>query len=55
MHVLKTGLEEKNKTVFDSDFKTWKYAVRGYTTDNLDLRVIIAFDDEGMLKTAAAT
>ena len=49
LHVLKTGKEEKNKTKFDSDFQVWKYAIRGYTVENHDIRIIIAFDETGML------
>ena len=50
LHVLKTGYEEKRKTSFDIEHKTWKYAIRGKTTrDQLDVRVIVAFDENGML------
>lgn len=49
LYVLKTGREEKNKTKFDDDFQVWKYAVRGYTVENHDIRVIISFDETGML------
>lgn len=50
LHVLKTGYEEKNKTFFDSDYNTWKYAIRGkIIRDDLDVRVIVAFDDCNML------
>lgn len=50
MHVLKTGNEEKGKTRFDDDNMMWKYAIRGKTKiDKLDVRVIIAFDEDGML------
>ena len=37
------------KTIFDSGRKTWKYAIRGKTLEDLDVRVIVAFDDDGML------
>lgn len=50
LHVLKTGYEEKRKTSFDSEHNTWKYAIRGKTIRNqLDVRVIVAFDEHGML------
>jgi hypothetical protein len=49
LYVLKTGYHEKQKTSFDEVFETWKYAVRGKTLDNLDIRIIIAFDEEGMM------
>lgn len=49
MYVLKTGYHEKRKTTFDPVFKRWKYAVRGITLDELDVRVIISFDERGMI------
>jgi len=49
LHVLKTGYEEKRKTCFDIEKNTWKYAIRGKTIrDELDVRVIIAFNEDGM-------
>ena len=50
IHVLKTGYEEKRKTCFDDKNNAWKYAIRGKTKNtNLDIRVIVAFDELGML------
>lgn len=49
LYVLKNGYHEKKKTHFDTVNKAWKYAVRGKTLDKQDVRVIIAFDDDGML------
>jgi len=50
LHVLETGYEEKKKTRFDIENNTWKYAIRGKTLrENSDVRVIVAFDKEGML------
>lgn len=50
LHVLETGYEEKKKTRFDSEHNTWKYAIRGKTLrDELEVRVIVAFDGDGML------
>lgn len=49
LYVLKTGRHEKNKTSFDDIFQTWKYAIRGWTLDREDIRVIVSFDSEGML------
>ncbi|MFI5343400.1 MAG: DUF4258 domain-containing protein [Chlamydiales bacterium] len=49
-YVLTTGYEEKIKTVFDEQYKTWNYAIRGKTKiDKLDVRVIVSFDERGML------
>lgn len=49
LYVLKNGYREKHKTSFDEVFQTWKYAVRGKTLDEIDIRIIIAFDDIGMM------
>jgi len=50
MYVLKTGHEEKRKTFYDSVWNTWRYAIRGKTIrDTIDIRIIVAFDDEEML------
>ena len=49
LYVLKNGYHEKQKTSFDEVFQTWKYAIRGKTLDVVDIRIIIAFDDTGMM------
>ncbi len=49
LYVLKNGYHEKQKTLFDENFQTWKYAIRGKTLENVDIRIIIAFDKNGML------
>jgi len=49
LYVLKNGYEEKRKTHFDVVYNTWKYAIRGKTVDELDIRVIAAFDEKGMI------
>ena len=49
LYVLKNGYHEKAKSIFDEAFETWKYAVRGKTVDNYDIRIIIAFDENNML------
>lgn len=50
VHVLKTGYEEKKKTSYDDKHNAWKYAIRGKTKiGNLDVRVIVSFDESGML------
>lgn len=49
IYVLKNGYHEKHKTSFDETYQTWKYAVRGKTIDRFDIRIIIAFDDTGMM------
>ena len=49
LYVLKMGYHEKRKTTFDEAYGAWKYAIRGFTLDDLDIRVIIAFDEDNML------
>ena len=49
LYVLKNGYHEKKKSSFDEAFQTWKYAIRGKTIDKFDLRIIIAFNDDGMM------
>ncbi len=49
LYVLKNGYHEKQKTSFDEVFQKWKYAVRGNTLDEIDIRIIVAFDDNDMM------
>lgn len=49
IYMLLNGFEEKQKTKFDVDRNSWKYAIRGLTTDNFDVRVIVGFDEDDML------
>lgn len=50
LHILETGYEEKRKSSFDITNNTWRYAIRGKTIrDELDVRVIVAFDKNNML------
>jgi hypothetical protein len=43
LYALSHGYHEKQKTSFDTVFQTWKYSIRGKTTDGLSVRVIVAF------------
>jgi len=47
-HVLRHGRRETAKDEFSEEFNTWKYAMRGKTVDGLDVRVIVAFDENIM-------
>lgn len=49
LYVLKNGYHEKKKTTYDEVFCAWKYAIRGKSLDDVDIRVIIAFDENAML------
>lgn len=46
IHVLNTGGHEKSKDKFDEAFNAWNYSIRGFTLDEMDLRVIVSFDEE---------
>ena len=46
IHVLTSGRHKKSKDQFDEPFNAWNYAIRGWTLDGLDLRVIVSFDNE---------
>ncbi len=48
IYVLKKGRHEKKKDEFDNEKGNWKYAVRGKTVDNRELRVIVAFVEPDM-------
>lgn len=49
LHVLSTGYEEKRKSSFDIQKNGWKYDIRGKTKRDVDVRVIVAFDEVEML------
>ena len=49
VYVLKHGFHESKKDKFEELYGTWNYAIRGKTLDKRDLRVIVSFDDDGML------
>ena len=52
LFVLSNGFHEKDKTLFDNVFQTWKYAIRGKTIDRTEeLRVIVAFEGEMAIVT----
>lgn len=48
-YILLSGHEDKKKTSFDNASNTWKYAIVGMTKDELHVRVIVGFDEDGML------
>jgi hypothetical protein len=40
---------KKKKTTFDADYHIWKYATRGKTIRDKDIRIVVAFDEDEML------
>lgn len=53
VYVLKTGWHEANRDVYVPYYKAWNYAVRGKTLDSRELRIIVSFDNHGMLVITA--
>ncbi len=51
LYVLKNGNREEQKELFDVKRQMWKYAIRGKTIDGINLRVIIAFEEEMIIIT----
>ena len=49
--VLKNGIHEKDKDLFDVKRQMWKYAIRGKTLDGINLRIIVAFEKEMVIIT----
>ncbi len=46
IYVLTTGRHEKSKDRIDEAFDSWNYAIRGWTLDRKDLRIIVSFDED---------
>lgn len=44
-YVLCHGHHEKSKDKYDDCYSAWNYAVRGLTFDDIELRVIVSFDE----------
>ena len=44
MHVLQNGTHNERKTSFDHRRRIWKYAIEGKTADEINTRVIVAFE-----------
>ena len=49
LFVLKNGFHEKAKDKFEIRYQAWNYSIRGATVDGRKLRVIVSFDENGML------
>lgn len=49
LYVLQNGHHEKKKTCFHEISNKWRYAIRGKTTDTVEIRVAITFDDNDMI------
>lgn len=49
LYVLKNGRHEKQKTTFDAVNNSWKYAIRAKTLNDLDIRIIVSFNEDKMI------
>lgn len=49
LHVLENGFHEKAKDRWDELYRAWNYAIRGETVDLQACRVIVSFEDCGLL------
>jgi hypothetical protein len=46
IYVLRHGYHEKRKDKYDAQYQAWNYALRGYTIDRRELRIVVSFDDD---------
>ena len=49
LYILKNGRHEKKKDEFKEEYNSWNYAIRGKTVDDRELRVIVTFEENGLL------
>ena len=49
LYVLRHGYHEKRKDSFSDEYQEWNYAIRGKTMDKRNLRIVVSFDESGML------
>jgi hypothetical protein len=49
LFVLLHGFHEKKKDKFDDVYHSWNYAIRGKTINSVPIRVVVSFDESGML------
>ena len=47
--VLMNGWHEKAKDAYQERYKNWNYAIRGKTVDDRELRVVVSFEENGLL------
>lgn len=47
--ILRNGYHEKAKDTWDNIFKSWNYAIRGRTVDQDACRIVVSFEENGLL------
>ena len=45
-YVLETGYREPSKDILDIKRQNWKYAIRGKTKSNINIRTIVVLEEE---------
>ncbi|MBI4600577.1 MAG: DUF4258 domain-containing protein [Planctomycetes bacterium] len=49
LQALESGFHERRKDEFKEEWQAWNYAIRGWTVDRRELRIVVSFDEEGFL------
>lgn len=49
LYVIEKGHWEKRRDRIEAGNNTWSYSIKGKATDKRELRVVISFDDSGLL------
>lgn len=52
--VIKTGWHEAREDRYKEEHGSWTYAIRGNTVDGMEVRIVIAFDEEDYLVVVTA-
>lgn len=52
--VIKTGWREASEDRFKTEHQSWTYAIRGRTLDGVDVRIVVALDEEDYLVIVTA-
>jgi hypothetical protein len=49
VQVLTTGWHESRKDIYQKEYSTWNYSIRGKTIDSRKLRIVVSFNENAML------
>jgi len=49
LQVLKRGYHERKRDRFEELHGSWNYSIRGKTVDGRDIRVIVSFEEDGLV------
>ena len=49
IEILRNGYHEKARDTWDDKYKDWNYAIRGTAIDQEMCRIIVCFNDHGLL------